>query len=137
MDKQIGKGGFAKVYGAKDLENKKYVVLKAIHKGIIEQKFSADQQKVLKRLIKSEGEIMRMIDHNHILKCYDIYENDDFIIFVTQYCNGGNLYEELKKGIVLYEDDAINIIKQIVLALAVHYHPILSNYIPRTSYIGI
>ena len=137
VDSKIGKGGFATVYGAKDREMKKYVVLKVINKGIMDTKYNPDQHKVLKRLIKSEGEIMKMIEHNHLLKCYDIYENDDFIIFITQFCNGGNLYDEIKKGLVLYEDDAINIIKQIVLGLAVHHPHIHSNYILKTSFIVI
>ena len=70
---------------------------------------------------------MRKFDHDHIIKCYNIYENDDFTILSTQYCNEGNLLEEILKKKVLYEEDAIDIIKQIAVGLAVCHLPYVGN----------
>ena len=44
-----------------------------------------------------------MFWHDNILKCYDIYENDDFTILVTEMCEDGTLWKEMQKKKTYYE----------------------------------
>ena len=122
VKKEIGKGSVGRVYKTIDLELKKYVALKVFDKRSSKVKYDKKGLANFNRLIKTEGEILRKFDHDHIIKCYGVYENPDFTILSTQYCNEGTLFEEITKRKVLYEEDAISIIKQITIGLAV-FHP--------------
>lgn len=42
---------------------------------------------------------MSMLKSDHIMKCFDVYENKCMKIMMIEYCNGGTLYDIiLKKG---------------------------------------
>ena len=53
VKKTIGKGQFARIYKAVDLELKKYVALKVIDKRLAKDKYDEKQQQVFNRLIKT------------------------------------------------------------------------------------
>lgn len=56
-------------------------------------------KEIRRRLARTESEIMSMLKSDHIMKCFDVYENKCMKIMMIEYCNGGTLYDIiLKKG---------------------------------------
>ena len=89
---EIGRGSNACVYDAMDNKTKKPVAAKVIDLAqlkVIEKRQLAREVKT--RLAKTESEMMAICDSPHILKCYDVYENEDLIVMMIEYCNEGTL----------------------------------------------
>lgn len=78
-----------------------------------------------------------MCDSPHVIKCYDIVENNKYKIFVLEYCNRGTLHDELKKKKAYPVNDALAILKQIILGLSVIHISFLRNFIKNLSFIEI
>ena len=55
----------------------------------------------------------------NLLKCYDIYENKDLKILILELCEGKTLYEYLQKKQKLPEQEAVEILRQIISGIAV------------------
>lgn len=60
---------------------------------------------------------MRAIDHEHIIKLYEVYESDKYIHLVFEYLEGGELFERIKSKGLYQEKDAINVMRNLLLAL--------------------
>ena len=61
------------------------------------------------------------LNHNNIVAAYDVGEAGGYHYFVMEYVEGKTLYEDLSKGKVFSEQEAIDIITQVARALA-HAH---------------
>lgn len=35
------------------------------------------------------------MDHPNILKIYEYYEDSEYLYIITEYCNGGNLFDSI------------------------------------------
>lgn len=46
-------------------------------------------------ILKREIEIMRHVNHPHIIRLYDVFEDDKNIFLVTELCTGGELYDRV------------------------------------------
>ena len=68
-------------------------------------------------LINNEIFMMRLINHRHCLKLYEIIESPSYIFLVTEYFNGIKLDDYIKQKKNLSEEDALNIYKQLVSVL--------------------
>lgn len=44
----------------------------------------------------NEIDVLRMIDHNHTIKLYEVYESEKYIHLVFEYLDGGELFERIK-----------------------------------------
>ena len=86
----IGVGGFGKVYKVRHKVSKNVYAIKVINKKKILEHDLVEQ-------IKLEVKIMYKLDHNHILKLYNHYEDDDNFYLILQYCAKGQIYSMLKK----------------------------------------
>lgn len=78
---------------------------------------------------KKEIEVLLKLDHQNIIKLYEIYEDTESIHLVTELCYGESLFNlvfESNNGIS--ENKARNIMRQIVAALS-HIHA--SNVVHR------
>lgn len=60
---------------------------------------------------------MRAIDHENIIKLYEVYESDKYIHLVFEYLEGGELFERIKSKGLYQEKDAISVMKNLLLAL--------------------
>ena len=60
--------------------------------------------------LKSEMNILKKLDHPNILKLYEIFEDAKTYYLVTEYCKGGELFDEIIKKKTFSEADAANII---------------------------
>ena len=86
----IGVGGFGKVYKVRHKVSKNVYAIKVINKKKILEHDLVEQ-------IKLEVKIMYKLDHSHILKLYNHYEDDDNFYLILQYCAKGQIYSMLKK----------------------------------------
>ncbi|VEU35976.1 unnamed protein product [Pseudo-nitzschia multistriata] len=81
----IGRGTFGLVRKCQLIETGEEFALKAILK-----KKVPDVE-----LLKTEITILLEVDHPHIIKLYDVYEDIDNVYLVTELCTGGELYDRV------------------------------------------
>ena len=89
--KQIGKGKYGEVYLSRIKSTKEIIALKIISKLHIK----ASQ---MEHQIDNEIKILKLISHDNIIRYIDTCENEVAICIVTNYIQGSNLYDILKKG---------------------------------------
>jgi len=112
LSEKISSGGSGIVYGGYNINSTKKGYDYAI-KQVIKQN---DQLNI--SLIK-EIEINSIINHNNIVKCFDIFEDDLSVYFVFEFMPDGDLFDYIlkKHNHRLKEKEIINILEQILLAL--------------------
>lgn len=86
----LGQGTYGKVYSAKHKLANKKVALKCIEKTHV--KNYARLKKIF-----NEVEILNNLNHDNIIKLYEIFENPKFYFFVTELVENGDLFQLLKK----------------------------------------
>lgn len=88
----LGRGGAADVFLMRHVERKSLHAVKRIK---VEETRTAKTQ----RAILQEAEIIRSLEHHHIVKCSDAFVNsgDGFIYIVMSYCDGGTLDDKVKE----------------------------------------
>lgn len=59
---------------------------------------------------QTEMNTLRKLDHPNILKLYEVFEDSKKYFLVTEYCKGGELFEEIITRVTFSERDAANII---------------------------
>ena len=111
---KLGAGAMAIVYKARQLSLDRIVAIK-----ILPSRFSENPDYV-QRFYK-EGKAAAKLNHNNIVAAYDVGEAGGYHYFVMEYVEGKTLYEDLAKGKIFSEEEAINIITQVAKALA-HAH---------------
>lgn len=73
-----------------------------------------------------EAQTIAGMENHHIVKIFDIFEENGTAYYVMEYLNGGNLVNGLPEGTALDETTAVNHIRQICDALQyIHAHNIL------------
>ncbi|XP_026062204.1 serine/threonine-protein kinase BRSK2 isoform X2 [Carassius auratus] len=70
-------------------------------------------------LMKVEREIaiLKLIEHPHVLKLHDVYENNKYLYLVLEHVSGGELFDYLVKKGRLTPKEARKFFKQIISAL--------------------
>ncbi len=111
---KLGAGAMAIVYKARQLSLDRIVAIK-----ILPRRFSENQDYV-KRFYK-EGKAAAKLNHNNIVGAYDVGEAGGYHYFVMEYVEGKTLYEDISKGKIFSEQEAIDVITQVANALA-HAH---------------
>jgi serine/threonine protein kinase len=89
-ERPIGKGGFGEVWKVVHKATNKTYVIKVIDKANIQKQNMVDQ-------MNREIEIMYLVDHPHVLKLVNHFEDDDKFYLVLPYAAKGQLYTYLKK----------------------------------------
>ena len=54
--------------------------------------------------------LLRKLDHPNILKLYEVFEDPKKYYLVTEYCKGGELFEEIVSKVTFSEKDAARIV---------------------------
>ena len=109
--KQIGKGGYGKVYLVLNLTTGEELACKQI-------------PKLHKNLDKTEREItiLKNSDHPNIVKLYSVYEDKHNLYLIMENLKGGELFdkiiERIKKKNIFSEYEAAQIFKQIVSVIS-------------------
>ncbi|KAL2087552.1 hypothetical protein ACEWY4_016380 [Coilia grayii] len=107
--KTLGKGTFAVVKLARHKVTKTQVAIKIIDKTRLN---SSDLEK-----INREVQIMKLLNHPHIIKLYQVMETKDMLYIVTEYAQNGEMFEYLSSVGRLAEGDARRKFWQIVNAV--------------------
>eukprot|EP00439_Symbiodinium_sp_Y106_P053045 s2351_g7.t1 len=113
MLEELGSGSFGVVSRARDIRTKAvsmatYVAVKTIPKKKISDP----------KTVKDEFNVLRQLDHAHICKAYECYEDRRHIYLVMDICAGGTLLESLCVQQRFPEPDAAKIMRQTLSALS-------------------
>ena len=111
---KLGSGAMAVVYKAKQLSLDRIVAIKVLPKRFTEK------PDYVRRFFK-EGKIAAKLNHNNIVQAIDVGEAGGLYYFVMEYVEGKTLYDDLSKGKVFDESEALEVIIQVANALA-HAH---------------
>lgn len=86
---QIGFGGYGIIFKATNNESKEITAIKRFEKS----KISLEKSKTSLEKFLSEVEILKMLEHPHIIKFFDSYEDNDYYYLVMEYMQHGDLCE--------------------------------------------
>jgi serine/threonine protein kinase len=111
---KLGQGAMAIVYKAKQLSLDRTVAIKVLPKRFTEN------PDYVERFYK-EGRAAAKLNHNNIVQAFDVGEAGGYHYFVMEYVEGKTLYDDLARGKVFKEAEALEIIIQVANALA-HAH---------------
>ncbi len=114
LEQKIGEGGFGVTYRAKDHQGK-IVVIKTLNNEIKKHpQFSKFQQDFINEAIR-----LAKCNHPHIVKIYEVIQEDSQWCMVMEYINGEDLATKVEKNGILSEQEALQYIQQIGEALTV------------------
>ncbi|CAD8198047.1 unnamed protein product [Paramecium pentaurelia] len=108
--KCIGVGGFSRVYMVKKKSNGRFYAMK-----LIDKEFILQHKK--QGIVQNERDIMTVLDHPFIIKLEYAFESKNFIIFVLEFCSGGELFWQLRQVKRMTEYQARFYFTEICLAM--------------------
>ena len=87
IGKEIGHGkyGVVRLVAKKSYDRKRFAL-----KSIPREKMNTDI-----KLLEQEFEILKSVDHPNIINFYEMYVDDDYFHFVTEFCGGGELFQHI------------------------------------------
>mgnify|MGYP002626160335 CR=1 FL=1 len=111
LNKEIGSGGFAKVFEATHIPTGEKVAVKIMDKAqIFAEPLNLNR-------IQREIAILKIVRHNNIIKLYELMETADKIYIVMEYCNGGELFDYIVSKQHLTERQACRFFQEIINCL--------------------
>ncbi|CAI2359034.1 unnamed protein product [Moneuplotes crassus] len=108
--KMINKGGFGKVFLAKNTIDGKYYAMKRIRKDLLIETKQVDNT-------LNEKEILLSNNNPFLLSMNYVFQSEFRLYFFMQYVNGGNLYENMFKVKRFKEKQVKFFISQVIIAL--------------------
>ncbi len=114
IEKVIGLGGMAVVFMATDLSYGRTVAVK-----MLREDMALDPTNV--KRFENESKAVVLLEHDNIVKIYDVNVNGNLKYFVMEYLEGITLKEYIKKKGKLAADEIISCAEQILRALE-HAH---------------
>jgi Serine/threonine protein kinase len=116
---QIGAGGMAIVYKARDVLLNRVVTIK-----VLREQFIADEDFI--RRFRREAQSAASLSHPNIVSIYDVGKDGDTEYIVMEYVEGRNLKEIIRDYAPLSTDQSINLARQITSAIQnAHEHHII------------
>ena len=112
--KKIGSGAMATVFMARQISLDRVVAIKVLPRRLSE---SAEYVKMFYK----EGKAAAKLNHPNIVQAIDVGEAGGYHYFVMEYVEGHTLHDELARGKVFSEAEALDIIIQVARALE-HAH---------------
>src|SRR3954468_1370174 len=109
IERELGRGGMATVYLARDLKHDRSVAVKVLRPGLAS--VLGDE-----RFLR-EGRLTAHLQHPHILNLLDSGEASGFLYYVMPYIEGESLRERLTREGQLPIDQALRITRGIAAAL--------------------
>ncbi|KAM4608888.1 serine/threonine-protein kinase SIK1 [Polymixia lowei] len=114
----LGKGNFAVVKLARHKVTKTQVAIKIIDKTRLNP---SNLEKIYR-----EVQIMKLLNHPHIIKLYQVMETKDMLYIVTEYAKNGEMFDHLTSNGRMSEDEARKKFWQILTAVEYcHRHHIV------------
>lgn len=111
---KLGSGAMAVVYKAKQLSLDRTVAIKVLPKKFVQKSDYVDR-------FYKEGRLAAKMNHNNIVQAIDVGEVGGLYYFVMEYVEGKTLYDDLSRGKIFDEREAIDVTIQVAKALG-HAH---------------
>jgi len=109
IDRELGRGGMATVYLARDLRHRRPVAVKVLHP---ELAYVVGADRFLREI-----EVAANLNHPHILPLFDSGEVDGLLYYVMPYVAGESLRNKLRREIHLPVGEALTIAREVADAL--------------------
>lgn len=113
MIKEIGKGGYSVVYLAWD---KRTDILRCIKK--VQKRFYNKLKRLKNEDMFNEINIVKQMDHANIIKIIEYYESKNSLYIITEFLNGGELFDKIEEKGHFSEKEACKIMKQLLSAIS-------------------
>lgn len=89
FNKVLGAGAFGEVRLAKHRETGVLRAIKCIPREEL------DQSEKRKSMLLNEYYILKEIDHAHVIKIFELWEDEVYYYIITEYLEGGELYKRI------------------------------------------
>lgn len=103
---EIGHGNQASVYLGIDVRTRERVAIKVINNGTCIAK------------VEHEISVLEKVDHPHIVRAFEVIQNDEYTCIVTEYFDGGELFDILARSKNFTEAQAAHVMRGIFSALS-------------------
>jgi len=108
--KAIGEGAFGEVYKVRHKTSSNLYAIKVVNKEKVQNSNLVEQ-------IRREVRIMYSLNHPHIVKLYNHFEDDNNCYLVLELCQGGTVWQRLAKQKSFDEDLTAQLLRELILAL--------------------
>ncbi|KZV43575.1 phosphoenolpyruvate carboxylase kinase 1-like [Dorcoceras hygrometricum] len=116
VGEEIGRGRYGVVFRCHSLHTGDCVAVKSIEKRLIQD------DAVDSLCISNEAKLMSLVsDHTNVLGIFDVYEDDEFLHMVLEYCGSADLYQRITSLPVFSELEAHRVMLQLMEAIS-HCH---------------
>jgi serine/threonine protein kinase len=113
--RRIGQGAFGKVNLGLNVLTGRVVAIKSFKK-TKDAKHNSNMNKIL-----YETGLMKRFNHPNITKILEVFHDEEYMLIIMEYINGGNLFNFVKKRRKLSEKTAKFLFRQIILGIK-HIH---------------
>ncbi len=130
IERELGRGGMATVYLARDLKHDRLVALKVLHPGLAH---ALGPERFLREI-----QLTARLDHPHILPVHDSGEVEGLLWYTMPYVEGESLRDRLRREVQLPIEEAMRIAREIAEALDyAHRHGVVHRDIkPENVMVG-
>eukprot|EP01053_Blabericola_migrator_P009774 Blabericola_migrator_1__9773@NODE_535_length_7764_cov_129_977784_g408_i0_p4_GENE_NODE_535_length_7764_cov_129_977784_g408_i0NODE_535_length_7764_cov_129_977784_g408_i0_p4_ORF_typecomplete_len363_score44_88Pkinase/PF00069_25/2_9e75Pkinase_Tyr/PF07714_17/3_6e46Kinaselike/PF14531_6/7_3e19Kdo/PF06293_14/3_8e13Pkinase_fungal/PF17667_1/3_3e09YrbLPhoP_reg/PF10707_9/8_2e08YrbLPhoP_reg/PF10707_9/3_3e02APH/PF01636_23/1_1e06APH/PF01636_23/9e02RIO1/PF01163_22/4_3e07WaaY/PF06176_11/2_1e05FTA2/PF13095_6/0_000 len=116
IGKLLGSGAFGQVRECMKRDTKELFAMKIMEKSSAEKGHWSNES-MFRREVQVLG-LLSKIDHPHIIRYYDFYEDRHFLYCVMEKCDGGELFESILRHRTFPERRAAQLCYQMLRALA-------------------
>ncbi|KAG8373169.1 hypothetical protein BUALT_Bualt12G0143100 [Buddleja alternifolia] len=117
VSEEIGRGRYGVVSRCHSAVTGHCFAVKSIEKRLI-QNDAVDCQ-----CLHNEAKIMQVVTgHTNVLAIFDVYEDDEFVHIVMEYCGDGDLYERITSRSVFSESEALRVMVPLMQAISHCHH---------------
>ncbi len=109
LERELGRGGMATVYLARDVRHRRLVAVKVMHPSLAG---ALDSERFLREI-----EIAASLSHPLIVPLYDSGNADGVLYYIMPYVEGESLYARLRRERRLSPEDALQITQDVADAL--------------------
>ena len=109
-DSYIGKGAFGEVWKVLHKQSNKKYVLKVMDKSSIKEQKLSDQ-------INREIEIMYKLNHPHVIRLINHFEDDKYFYLIIPYASKGQLYSLLRRQVRFDQRTAAQYMREVLEAV--------------------
>lgn len=134
LGKTIGKGGCSRVRAVRHRYTRQYGAVKIIARSTAENtraqslanlidsskanvSFNVAGFKPIPYGLEREIAVMKLLEHENIVRLFDVWENSNELYLIMEYVEGGELFHYVEQRRGLPEDETIIIFRQIIAAL--------------------
>lgn len=89
IEKKLGEGSYGEVY---KVRQKSINVVRAMKK-IIRKDKSKDKEN--EKEVENEINLLKQIDHPNVVKIFEFYQTKQAYFIITEFCNGGELFDKI------------------------------------------